>query len=508
MIRKQINKQAVFSVLLVFTVLTSCQTVEWRVSTEDAPWQDIKQEKLTRVLASEEPAVEILVDPGETYQLIDGWGGSFNEQGYAALLALDEPQRREVMDRIFNPETGLKFNICRTPVAASDFPVDNIMNLEGRYDHLPFPPVFDKYYSYNDQEGDFEMEQFSVARDTAFLIPYIKEALAIRSDLKVWASPWTPPQWMKTDFHEDRCVEGECWAGYFRGYYGEKDPAYSRAYAKYFARYLEEYKKHGIHIYALQIQNEFSLKQYWTSCEWTGTDLGDFYLKYLIPELRSSDIPVVRDVEVWHGTIHPLTKDPAEFEKEIRPALEMNPGEIAGAGFQWKGVNFVEATREAFPDIKLMATETRCGDGSNDWPYAEMTWGDMHEYLSNGVNSYMQWNMILDQLGKSSYWVGFKQDYWAQSSMISIDVKKKTVDYNPQFYAVKHFSYYVSPGALRIKTEGGEDGIKAISFLNPDGSVIVQICNSTEVISNVHLIVDGNTVRLELPAHSFNTVII
>jgi len=382
------------------------------------------------------------------------------------------------------------------------------VNLEGRYDHLDYPPVFDKYYSYNDHEGDFSMEHFSVARDTAFLIPYIKMALDIRPDLKVWASPWTPPQWMKTDFHEDRCVEGECWAGYFRGYYGEKDPAYSKAYALYFARYLEEYKKHGIHIYALHIQNEFSLKQYWTSCEWTGSDLGDFYAIHLIPLLRSSDVPVVRDVEVWHGTIHPLTNDPSEFDKEIRPAFEMNPGDLAGAGFQWKGVNFIEATIETFPDIRMMATETRCGDGSNDWAYAEMTWGDMNSYLSRGVNSYMQWNMILDHVGKSSYWVGFKQDFWKQSAMITIDTKKKEAIYNPQFYAVKHFSYYVQPGAYRIETVTDHEKVEAIGFRNPDGSIVLELWNPSDEEENISIAHGNQSLSVDLPAHSFHTFII
>ncbi len=493
----------------LFTAMLSCKTVqekvEWRLSEENHPWQELKSIEAGPV--QDAGTASVRVNPDVRYQTIDGWGGSFNEQGYAALLALDVSGREAVMRNIFDPVDGLKFNICRTPVAASDFPVDNIMNLEGRYDHLDYPPVFDKYYSYNDHKGDFAMEHFSIARDTAFLIPYIKMALGIRPDLKVWASPWAPPQWMKRDFHEDRCVEGECWAGFFRGYYGEKDPAYSAAYALYFARYLEEYHKQGIDIYALHIQNEFSLKQYWTSCEWTGTDLGDFYANHLIPLVRSSDIPVVRDVEIWHGTIHPQTTNLSEFDKEIRPAFEMNSGLLTGAGFQWKGVHFIEATREAYPDIKLMATETRCGDGSNDWPYAELTWGDMHSYLSKGVNSYMQWNMILDQLGKSSYWVGFKQDYWAQSSMITIDTKKKTAIYNPQFYAVKHFSFYIEPGARRIETIVNLENIKAIGFLNPDGSIILQVWSGLESVKNISIVAGERGINLDLPGHSFNTFI-
>lgn len=497
------------SAVCFLALMASCthlpEKIEWRLSEEDEPWQE--PVILKTVPAKQIMDPDIQINPNKTYQVIDGWGGSFNEQGYAALLVLDKEVRLQVMHNIFDPVEGLKFNICRTPIAASDFAVDNIVNLEGRYDHLDYPPVFGKYYSYNDHEGDFGMEQFSVERDTAFLIPYIKMALEIRPDLKIWASPWTPPQWMKTDFHEDRCVDGECYAGYFRGYYGEADPAYSRAYALYFARYLEEYKKHGIHIYALHIQNEFSLKQYWTSCVWTGSDLADFYANYLIPLVRQSEIPVVRDVEIWHGTIHPKTTDPEEFGKEIRPAFKLNAGKITGAGFQWKGVNFIEKTKEEFPDIKLMATETRCGDGSNDWEYAEQTWGDMYSYLGKGVNSYMQWNMILDQVGKSSYWVGFKEDFWAQSSMFTIDVEKKEVIYNPQFYAVKHFSYYIIPGARRIETANTHDKVSVIGFRNPDESIVLELWNGSDEYETVSLILEGWGASAELPPHSFSTII-
>ena len=333
--------------LSLVTLSCETRTARLRVSAQGTPWQEEERIETRKVADGEH--IDITIDPQNRFQQIDGWGGSFNEQGYAALLALEEPQRKEVIRQIFDPEEGLKFNICRTPVGASDFPVDNVVNLEGRYDHLEYPSLFGKYYSYNDHEGDFAMEHFSVARDTAFLIPYIKMALEVRPGLKIWASPWTPPQWMKTGFHQDRCVDGECWAGFFRGYYGEKDPTYSDAYALYFAKYLEAYQRHGIPVYALHIQNEFSLKQYWTSCEWTGSDLGDFYANHLIPLVRSSQVPVVRDVEIWHGTIHPKTTGPEEFDQEIRPAFEMNPGKIAGAGFQWKGGPFPGGHQEGLP---------------------------------------------------------------------------------------------------------------------------------------------------------------
>ena len=155
----------------------------------------------------------------------------------------------------------------------------------------------------------------------------------------------------------------------------------------------------------------------------------------------------------------------------------------------------------------MMATETRCGDGSNDWPYAESTWSDMHTYLSGGVNAYMQWNMILDHVGKSSYWVGFKQDFWAQSSMITINTRSGEVVYNPQFYAVKHFSHYILPGAYRIHTAEDLEEVEAIGFVNPDGSVVLQLWNGAGQEGSVNVALEGRVVTVQLPAHAFSTII-
>ena len=109
-----------------------------------------------------------------------------------------------------------------------------------------------------------------------------------------------------------------------------------------------------------------------------------------------------------------------------------------------------------------------CGDGKDTWGYGEYTFDLMRQYLAGGARSFMQWNMVLDQTSKSSWG-------WAQNAMVTVHKDTKAVAYNPQFYAVKHFSYYVKPRAFLVQTGGGD--ADAIAFRNPDGSLVLVVKN-------------------------------
>jgi glucosylceramidase len=118
-----------------------------------------------------------------------------------------------------------------------------------------------------------------------------------------------------------------------------------------------------------------------------------------------------------------------------------------------------------------MQTESECNNGSNDWFTAEHTYGLLLKAFNGGANSYMYWNMILDELGFSN-WV------WRQNSMISVNKFTREVHYNPEFYIMKHFSHFIDPGAYRIGLDNADS--RDIAFRNPDGSVVVITANTSE----------------------------
>jgi glucosylceramidase len=264
------------------------------------------------------------------------------------------------------------------------------------------------------------------------------------------------------------------------------------AYALYLEKYVRAYRAEGIDVYAVHVQNEPFSEQIFPSCIWTGYEMRDFVKDHLGPRFRASAL----GAEIWLGTINN-----GEYERYAGIVLDDPAARafIAGVGYQWAGKGAILATHEKHPDKKLMQTETECGDGSNDWAYAEYTWSLFKLYLRAFASAYMQWNMVLDETGMSAWG-------WKQSAMVTVDRTTRAVRYNPQFHLVKHISHYVRPGAYRLETRGEFDD--ALAFVNADGSRVLVLYNSDLAVRPVRIKIGSKLVRLALDPKSFNTVIL
>jgi glucosylceramidase len=176
-------------------------------------------------------AATVTVDEGTTYQDWLGFGGTFNEAGWDALAVLAEEERTFAMRLLFSDSEGAGFDWGRIPIGASDYAMSR--------------------YTLAETPDDFMMENFSIDRDRQLLIPYIKAAQAVKSDIKFWASPWSPPAWMK----DSNTIDGTDESGSFMSQM-LSDPQMLEAHALYFARFIEEYTAEGIPIDHVQPQNE------------------------------------------------------------------------------------------------------------------------------------------------------------------------------------------------------------------------------------------------------------
>lgn len=456
--------------LLILLMFTACKnevtSIEWASSNPKSQW-NILQFDISKNSIAGSDIIEIFLE--EEHQQIDGFGGCFNELGWEALNLISEKEREEIFKALFDTVAGCKFNICRMPIGANDYAVD--------------------WYSYNENKGDFEMKKFSVERDKQRLIPYIKKAKTYNSNLMIWASPWCPPSWMKEnnnyackpDKVNDLAEEGrgEEMQTQFR-----MDEKYLQSYALYFLKFINSYKAEGINISSVHVQNEPNSCQPFPSCVWTPKDLAVFIGDYLGPQFAKDEL----DVDIWLGTI--------ERPQIGRIDVVLNHNEakkyISGVGFQWAGKGAIPKVHKKYPDLKLMQTETECGDGSNNWQAAEYTFDLIKHYFDNGCNTYLYWNMVLNETGKSQWG-------WKQNSMITVDSESKVVTYNPEFYLMKHFSYYIKPGAYKIKTTNEN----CLAFKNDD-SIVVVYYNSGNVIEKTFAIGDFE-FAIELAEKSFNS---
>lgn len=317
---------------------------------------------------------------GRRCQTIDGFGGCFNELGWRTLSRLPEQERQEILRNLFAPEES-HFTYCRLPIGASDYA--------------------ESWYSLNETEGDYAMEHFTIERDKHCLIPYIQSAMAYSGKLTLFASPWSPPIWMKNP----------------RAYnfgtliWTEEN---LRAYALYFKKFVEAYTAEGIAIDQVHIQNEPISDQKFPSCLWTGEQLRDFIRDYIGPLFREAGL----STEIWLGTInapydnygHMPAWHTSNYNKMVNPVLSDHAARdyISGVGFQWGGKHAIQQTHTAYPDMKLAQTENECGDGRNGWDYAEYTFSLIWHFLHNGAGAYTYWNMVLDEGGVSTW--GWRQN--------------------------------------------------------------------------------------------------
>ena len=461
--------KAVIIALLIAEPYPAISQIKWIETTNMKPWAE-RQAKFTN-LSDNKIDATILLDQKE--QIVDGFGACFNELGWTALSVLDDKNRDNIIKNLFDPENGLKLNICRMPIGANDYARD--------------------YYSLNDSAGDFEMKYFSIARDKEMLIPYIKEAMKYRPDLKIWGSPWTPPYWMKTNNHY--ACSPSATNGLANELKGKEDitqfrmqPDYLNSYAKYFIEYIQAYRKEGINIMGIHVQNEMNSCQNFPSCIWTAKDLGVFIGKYLGPAVNSS----VHGVQIWYGTY----ERPSVGKIDTIMQDPLSSKYIDGISFQWAGKQAIPGVHLKYPGLKLMQSETECGYGSNDWESAEYTFSLMKLYFENGISVYSFWNSILDESGKSMWG-------WKQNSMITVNSKTKEISYNPEFYLLKHFSYFIQPGARKLKTSG--NNAEVLAFINPDKSLVVIIENKEEGARITNLQIGKRLLSVQLQPHSFNT---
>jgi len=339
------------------------------------------------------------------------------------------------------------------------------------------------WYTLDDTAGDFTMDKFSIDRDKQKLIPFIQAALEVKPDLHLWASPWVVPSWMMDSSKNMK-----------------SDAQTLGAHALYMARFVEEYAKEGLKIEAIHPQNEPG----YARVHWTQALLIDFMKTYLAPTLAERNLAT----EVWCGT---MSKDPEDTN--IAKAVASDPAAmmvVKGFGVQW---NLESAVATLAAKGPVMQTEHRCGNytfdspywdksrydankAQNDHLYGEESWQLIRDWIVSGVNSYSAWNMVLDTVGKSL-------DNWPQNALLVVDRSAKTLTATAAYYAFRHYSQYITPGATRIGISGSTD---ALAFANPDGSIVTEVYNKDGAAKSTSVGVGSAVYQFDVPAHGWATL--
>ncbi len=402
-----------------------------------------------------------------------GFGVAITGASCYNLSMMEKEERRAFLESIYSPE-GLGLTIGRLSVGASDYSAE--------------------LYSYDDVPGDVELKYFSVERDEAYIIPMIKEILAINPHLKLFASPWSPPGWMKTG--------GSMCGGYMREEYLE-------CYAEYYLRFLQAYEKRGIHISALTPQNEPETQQNgkMPACMWH-PDLEAKFIAILRQKLDKAGMKV----DIWmhdHSFVYwPRVK----WLLNTYPELQ---NQCRGVAFHYynHGIEDTAPVQKAYPNLEYHFTEA----GPRLYDHYDTDWCKwvtmMAKVLTCGYSTFTGWNLMLDETGGPNIGPFFC------GGLVTRNMADGTLRYSGQYKAFGHISHFVRPGAKVYPVEVTFDAptihqypnvgepVEAVLTVNPNGTRVLILANHNSTKRQVQIFLDGQWWYVELLPDSVSTVV-
>jgi glucosylceramidase len=415
--------------------------------------------------AGESGLPTVIVNTGRAFQTIEGFGGAFTESAAVAWLALGTVHRQQVLEAYFDRASGHGYSLCRVHMGSCDFAL-------GNYAHVETP-------------DDVALASFSIDRDRQALLPFIRAAQRVAGQpIKLLASPWSPPAWMKTT---GRMNDG-----------GRLRPECRRAWARCYVRFIESYEDEGVPIWGVSVQNEPMATQRWDSCLYTAEEERDFVRDFLGPELEAAGLGRVRIV-IWDHN--------RDLMVERANAVYSDPAAaryVWGTGFHWYGedhFDHVQQVHDAWPDKQLLFTEG-CQEGGphhGSWDLGERYARSMIKDLNRWTVGWIDWNLLLNHQGGPNHVGNFC------SAPIHTNAAYDGFSLQSSYYYLGHFARFVRPGARRVLCAASRQDIEATAFRNTGGAVAIVVMNRTEQTLRVALQVDDATSVTELPPRSIAT---
>jgi glucosylceramidase len=403
-------------------------------------------------LAAPDPSSPtIAVDPSRSYQRMEGLGASITDS--SAHLLAHSPDRDAIMRSLFDPRRGIGLSYLRQPMGASDF-------------------VAGPHYTYDDVpagQTDFRLRHFSIAHDKAEILPLLRQARSLNPSLKIMATPWSPPAWMKTN---DSLVGGRF----------KDDPRVYDAYARYFVRFIQEYRRAGVPIDAITLQNE---PQNRNPSGYPGMDLRDDEEALLAVEvgraLRRAGLHTKILGYDHNWSLHPNDVGPPDdpANPEYARSLLSNPDAsryLAGTAFHcYSGDPDQQSVlHDAFPSKDIYFTEcsgTLSGNPATTFPDT-LHWHTRYLTVGavrNWAKTVITWNLALDPAGGPH-----NGGCDTCVGVVTIDPSTGAATREADYYALGHVTRFVKPGAVRIDSTIAGTAWN-VAFRNPDGSLVLVV---------------------------------
>lgn len=402
------------------------------------------------------------VYPEIAYQSIDGFGGAITEAAAYTFSRLSPVEQQRVLEYYFGADHA-RYSVVRTHLDSCDFSLDQYQALG--------------------VDGDETFASFSLERDERYILPMLRRAQEVAGrPLEVMLSPWSPPAFMKSN--------------HSRTHGGSLRPEYRAFWARYIVRYLQAYRDEGFLVTRISIQNEPNATQTWDSCRFTAAEEKVFLRDFLYPELQSAGLADV-GVHIWDHNkerVYERTREIMDADTEHM---------IAGVAFHWyTGEHFdaLALVRELYPELKLVFSEG-CVEYSRFEPSdsranAAMYAHDIIGNLNAGMNTFIDWNVLLDAEGGPNHVRNFC------AAAIMADAQTGDARRTPIYWVMAEFSRTLQPGARRVATTKFTSELDVVAAANTDGSLVVLTHNTADRDHEIVVRVNGTSVTCSVPAYS------
>lgn len=458
---KKINILLIVLFVLMIKLHSNAQAIQYITKGDKS--QLFQEKKIVPSKAQNVDAI-IEVDNNKTFQIMEGFGFALTGGSATLIDALPSAKKKALLKEIFGKgPNGLGVSYIRISMGASDLDAD----------------VF-SYCDLPQGETDKALKHFNLSQDTIHLIPIIKEALKINPALKIMASPWSPPVWMKSN--------GASMGGHLM-------KEYYVTYALYFAKYIKAMKAKGIHISSVTMQNEPEHGGNNPSLLMTAAEQKEFLRDYLGPKFKEEKINTAI-ILYDHNADHPnypisILDDPKAKAYAAGTAFHLYLGNESA----------LSKVHDAHPDKKLYFTEQWTGaKGSFD---GDLFWHTEHIVIgtiNNWSSAVIEWNLAANAKFEPHTPGGCTECKGA------FTIQGEEISRNVSYFIIGHIAKFVPAGAKRIESSSTSDSIKSTSFLLPNGKKVSIILNANET-KTIELKNNKQHYTMELPSGSVSTIV-
>ncbi len=447
-------------------VYTTADSTNYRLTaTDTVGFKEMKQPLETQIC--------VFVDPDKTFQSYFGIGAALTDASAETFYKLPKDKQQELLKAYFDKQNGIGYTIGRTNINSCDFSSD--------------------MYTYV-SDSSKDLNTFNIDHDKKYKIPFIKEAMnAAGGKLNLFASPWSPPAWMKDN---NDMLHG-----------GKLKNDYADSWALYYTKFIKAYEKEGIPVWGITIQNEPMATQRWESCIYSAEDERDFLKNHLGPTMAKEGL-ADKKIIVWDHNRDLIYQRAKTYFSDPEAAKY-----AWGMGFHWyeswsggdQMYENLKKVHEAYPDKNLLFTEG-CAENFNAtrynaWALGERYGKSMINDFNNGMVGFTDWNIVLDETGGPNHVQNFC------FAPVHGDTKTGQLTYTNAYYYIGHFSKFITPGAKRINCAASRSQLLVTGFKNEDGKTVVVVMNQGGLKFPYYLWINGRAAEITALPHSINTLI-